>query len=323
MGQPKFARRHYDTPNHPWQGDRIKAEHELRRKFGLKNKTEIWRAQTRLREIRGQARMLISRTRIADDVQAKTEADRLLVRLHRAGYVGEDATLNDVLGMDLERILNRRLQSQVYLKGLARTPKQARQFVSHGHVRIGDRRVSVPGYVVRRDEEELITFDPTSPVGDEDHPVRPKAPGVEVMEAAAETVEAEAPVARPRGPAVAPGAASRAPKSEAEPSVKDAEAKPKTEAKAEAKPKADAKAEAKPAASAEPKADKPKEEAKAEAKPAATAKPKAEKAEAKPAKAEAKADKPKEEAKPKAEPKAAAKADKPKEPAKKTKEGDA
>lgn len=195
MGQPKFNRRKYDTPSHPWQGERIKAENEVTTKFGLKNKTELWKAQTRLREIRGQARQLISATRNAGDEQAAMEARRLIARLQRIGYVGENATLNEVLGMDLERILNRRLQSQVYLKGLVRTPKQARQFISHGCIKIGERRVTVPSYVVRRGEEEMITIDATKAVADENHPARPKAAGFETPAPAA-----EAPMAAPAAP---------------------------------------------------------------------------------------------------------------------------
>jgi small subunit ribosomal protein S4 len=179
MGQPKFNRRHYDTPSHPWQGVRIKAENEVKSKFGLKNKTEIWKAQTVLREIRGQARVLVARTRNPSDTQAAKEAQLLLQRLQRIGYLGDNATLNDVLGIDLERILNRRLQSQVYLKGLARTPHQARQFISHGNILIGDRRVTVPSYVVRRGEEDHILIDPKAAIADENHPARPKAAGFE------------------------------------------------------------------------------------------------------------------------------------------------
>jgi len=186
MGQPKFPRKKYDNP---WQGDRIKAENEVKSKWGLKNKREIWKSQTRLREIRGQARTLISRTRNPADTQASVEAGLLMKRLFRQGYVGDEATLNDVLGMDVERILGRRLQSQVYLKGLARTPKQARQFISHGCVLIGDRRVTVPSYVVRREEEDEITIDPRKSIASEEHPVRPRAAAFEappVREAAPE-----------------------------------------------------------------------------------------------------------------------------------------
>jgi small subunit ribosomal protein S4 len=185
MGQPKFNRRKYDTPSHPWQGERIKAEKEVQAKFGLKNKTELWKAQSRLREIRGQARGLIARARNASDVQAQSETQLLLSRLNRLGYLGDNASLNDVLAVDLERILNRRLQTQVYLKGLARTPSQARQFVSHGCILIGERRVTVPSYVVRRGEEEAIVIDPKKAIADENHPIRPRAAGMEPSAAAA------------------------------------------------------------------------------------------------------------------------------------------
>ena len=177
MGQPKFNRRKYDTPSHPWQGERIKAENEVKTKFGLKNKTELWKAQSRLREIRGQARGLIARARNPSDTQAQKETQLLLARLNRMGYLGDNASLNDVLSVDLERVLNRRLQTQVYLKGLARTPGQARQFVSHGCILVGERRVTVPSYVVRRGEEEAIVIDPKKAIADESHPARPRAAG--------------------------------------------------------------------------------------------------------------------------------------------------
>lgn len=206
MGQPKFNRRHYDTPSHPWQGERIKAENEVKTKYGLKNKTEIWKAQTVLRDMRGQARALIARTRNPADTQATKESSLLISRLQRSGYLGENATLNEVLGLDLERILNRRLQTQVYLKGLARTPKQARQFVSHGCIKIGERRVTVPSYAVRRGEEELIAIDPTASIADENHPVRPKAAGYEAP--APTSVEATPATTAPAAAATPGGAAA-------------------------------------------------------------------------------------------------------------------
>lgn len=198
MGVPKFQRKKYDTPSHPWKGDRIQHDKEIVKKFGLGNKREIWKAQTRLREMRGQARQLVSRIRNPSDAQGAREADLLLARLYRQGYTGEGASLNDVLGLDLERILNRRLQSQVYLKGLARSMKQARQFVVHGHIRIADRVVDVPSYIVRREEEDLLSFHPASPVADDDHPVRPKPEGWELLQESqpvAQTEEVEAPAA--------------------------------------------------------------------------------------------------------------------------------
>ena len=63
MGDPKFSRKTYDTPSHPWQGERIKAEVEVVRAFGLKNKTEVWKAETILRNLRKQSRDLQARLR--------------------------------------------------------------------------------------------------------------------------------------------------------------------------------------------------------------------------------------------------------------------
>ena len=77
MGDPKFARRSYDTPSHPWQGERIKAEVVLVKSYGLKNKTEVWKAQSVLRNYRKQARELQALLR-GGDAQAKKEADALL-----------------------------------------------------------------------------------------------------------------------------------------------------------------------------------------------------------------------------------------------------
>ncbi|MEA3136800.1 MAG: small subunit ribosomal protein [Thermoplasmata archaeon] len=203
MGQPKFNRRKYDTPSHPWQGERIKAEKEVQTKFGLKNKTELWKAQSRLRDMRGQGRALIARTRNPSDSQAAIESKLLIERLQRQGYLGDNSGLNDVLALDLERILNRRLQTQVYLKGLARTPSQARQFVSHGCILIGERRVTVPSYIVRRGEEDAILIDPKKAIADENHPVRPKAAGYDNSPQAQPAEPMAAPVAAP-----APGGAA-------------------------------------------------------------------------------------------------------------------
>ena len=77
MGDPKFSRRSYDTPSHPWQGERIKAEVVLVKSYGLKNKTEVWKAQSVLRNYRKQARELQALLR-GGDAQAKKEAAALL-----------------------------------------------------------------------------------------------------------------------------------------------------------------------------------------------------------------------------------------------------
>ena len=152
MGKPKFSRKKYDTPSHPWQEDRIKLENELIRKYGLKNKREVWKTQTRLRKYRIQARELLAKV-ATGDIQSKKESEQLLVHLNRLNLLPPNSTLDDVLTLDTESILSRRLQTLTYLKGLANTSYQARQLISHGHIAISDRRVTVPGYIVTKDEE--------------------------------------------------------------------------------------------------------------------------------------------------------------------------
>ena len=132
MGDPRFPRKHYDTPSHPWQKERIEKENALVHQYGLKNKREIWKASTNVRQMRQQARKL---TATASE-QAQKERRLLLGRLDRLGLLDRGSNLEDVLRMDVEKLLDRRLQTQVYLQGLASTPKQSRQLITHGHITI-------------------------------------------------------------------------------------------------------------------------------------------------------------------------------------------
>ena len=158
MGDPKFSRRSYDTPSHPWQGERIKAEGVLVKSYGLKNKTQARELQALLR---------------GGDAQAKKEADALLNKCGRIGVLPlEGATLNDILTLTEKNILGRRLQTLVFEKGLASTIGQARQMIVHGHIFMNGHKVTVPGYIVTRNEETTIEFNPASPYTDEMHPMR-------------------------------------------------------------------------------------------------------------------------------------------------------
>ncbi|MDY0294166.1 MAG: 30S ribosomal protein S4 [Candidatus Methanomethylophilaceae archaeon] len=174
MGDPKFSRKSYDTPSHPWQGERIKAEVVVVRQYGLKNKTELWKAQTILRNFRKQSRELQARLR-GGEAQAKVESDALLAKCARIGVLPSDGTLNDILQLNEESILNRRLQTLVFEKGLSSTIGQARQMIVHGHIFINGHRVTVPGYIVTRLEESSVEYDPASPFTDEMHPMRMSA----------------------------------------------------------------------------------------------------------------------------------------------------
>jgi small subunit ribosomal protein S4 len=185
MGDPKFNRKTYETPRHPWEGERIREERELMRRYGLKNKREVWKAKSILGKYRAQARVLQARLRYGHK-QSEIELKQMMDRLVRYGILDESNTnLDAVLSLTVEDILKRRLQTIVYLKGLARTPKQARQFIVHGHIAIGERRVTVPSYLVKVEEEPLIRYCEYSPLANEAHPMRPdvvERPEAEVRE---------------------------------------------------------------------------------------------------------------------------------------------
>jgi len=135
-----------------WTTDQLNAELYVMGSYGLRNKRELWRTQTEVARIRNQARALLA---LSTEVRSEKEK-RLLNFLSRLGLVKEGATLDDVLNLKVEDLLERRLQTIVMKKSSSKSPYQARQIVSHGHVSIGNRKVNIPGYLVRSAEEQQI-----------------------------------------------------------------------------------------------------------------------------------------------------------------------
>ncbi len=160
MGQPRKSRKKYNTPPHPWNAERIKNENKLMAKYGLKNKKEIWKADTLVRRYSREARYLLG----FDMDQMQDEKLELLGHLARTGVLPEGAALEEVLNLTVEDILRRRLQTIVYKKGLARTPKEARMFVVHGHIALNGKKINSPSYVVLKGQEDDIGFYRSSPV---------------------------------------------------------------------------------------------------------------------------------------------------------------
>jgi small subunit ribosomal protein S4 len=172
MGDPKFLRRTYDAPKHPWEAVRMEEERKLCQKYGLKNKRELWKAQAILRGFRRQARDLQARLRAGEE-QAKVETGGLISRLTRLGvFPSGTPTLDDVLALNIEDVLSRRFEWIVVRKGLAPTPHGARQMIVHGHIAIGERRMTRPGYLVPSVDEVRIAYATSSPLVSDDHPVR-------------------------------------------------------------------------------------------------------------------------------------------------------
>ena len=168
MGSPKKNRKKYTTPLHPWRAVRIEKEKALDKVYGFKNRKEIWKMDSMLKEMKSQAKKLIAR----EDSQSAKEEKLLKERAFNLGLIDKDAKLEDVLGLNIEKVLERRLQTQVFRLGLAKSVRQARQFTVHGHILVGDNKVNVPSYLLRRGEENKIKFDNTSTLNSTEHPER-------------------------------------------------------------------------------------------------------------------------------------------------------
>ena len=160
----------YETPNHPYQGERISEERSLVDRYGLQNKEELWRAQSELRGYRREARNLLAQ-RAQGDTEAE-EGQEFVSHLQRIGVLDDGDELDDVLLLEVTDVLERRLQTVAYRKGLGNTPNQARQFVVHGHVTVDGQRVQAPSSKVEVAEESTVAFDENSPLADELHPER-------------------------------------------------------------------------------------------------------------------------------------------------------
>jgi small subunit ribosomal protein S4 len=192
LGDPKKARKSYSRPRSPWRADQLAQELYLLGTFGLRNKRELWKAETSLSSVRKQARTLLAAT---EQVRLREER-KLLTSLHRRGLVAEAAALDDILNLNVEDMLARRLQTMVFKRGMALSPLHARQLIVHGHVMVGDRFITIPGYGVSRDEEGTIKLvgvkepaPPPEPAAKEAAPMEatqaPEAPEEPTVEAAA------------------------------------------------------------------------------------------------------------------------------------------
>ncbi len=154
MGDPRRFKNKYISPRKLYDKNRIIEETKIKKKYGLRRNKEIWKFRLLLRKLRHEARELIARY---DEEKEK----RLFNYLRKYGLVGENPTLEDVLNLNIEDLLDRRLQTVVYKKGFARTPLQARQMIVHGHILVNGIKATSPSYLVTVNDE--VEIDPESP----------------------------------------------------------------------------------------------------------------------------------------------------------------
>ena len=160
MGDPKYPRRVWRKPKRPLNYELKMEELKTLGTFGLRTKRELWKAHTELSRVRHQARSLLA---LRQEIREEKEPI-LMKSLVRIGLVSNDATLDDVLNLNVNDLLSRRLQTIVTKKLGFKTPYQARQAVVHGHIMIGERKVNIPSYTVTVGEEDSIHFSPESKI---------------------------------------------------------------------------------------------------------------------------------------------------------------
>ncbi len=168
MGDSRRLRKKYSTPSHPWQKQRIDDENALLKEYGFKNKQEIWKMASKLRNFKSQVKRLIG----SSGEKAEVEKVEIVKRMQKFKYVSDSAHLEDILAVTLKDICERRLSTVVFKKGLARSVKQARQFITHSHVVVGERKITSPAYLVSAAEEAVITFVENSTLKSDEHPER-------------------------------------------------------------------------------------------------------------------------------------------------------
>ena len=168
MGDPKKPKKKYSTPPHPWNKERIEEERGLVKEYGMRNKKELWKIESKLKNFKDITKSLVS----LDTEQSMKERKQLMDRLQSLGLIKKESDTGEILGLGLKDFLERRLQTIVLRKGLAKSIKQARQFVVHGHIFVDNKKITKPNHLVTVKEEGLIQFSPSSSLQDELHPER-------------------------------------------------------------------------------------------------------------------------------------------------------
>lgn len=136
----KKQHKKYKRPKKKYEQKRMDEENVLLKKYGLKNKKEVWKTTAKVEKLRNHAKKLL-----VEDVEKQ---GIFLKKLNNMGLIGKDARIDDVLALTITDLLERRLQTILVKKKIANTPKQARQMIVHKHVIVGDNVVNIPSYTV-------------------------------------------------------------------------------------------------------------------------------------------------------------------------------
>jgi small subunit ribosomal protein S4 len=148
MGDIKRKRRLFTRPKKLYDKPRIEEENKVVEKYGLKNKREIWKADSKVSMIRKRAKLLIPKS--------EEEKRAFFSKLNKMGL--NVNSIADVLALTKENLLDRRLQTVLFKKGMVKSPKQARQLIVHKHVFVDGTSVNAPSFAVSLSLENKISL---------------------------------------------------------------------------------------------------------------------------------------------------------------------
>jgi len=148
MGDIKRKRKLFSRPKKLFDRTRMDEENVLIKRYGLKNKREIWKAKTAVSKLRRRAKGLIGK-----DME---EQQKFFDKLNKVGMKITD--VSDVLALTEESVFERRLQTMLVRKKLATTPKGARQLIVHKNVLVDGKVVNIPSFVVTKEMEDKLSL---------------------------------------------------------------------------------------------------------------------------------------------------------------------
>lgn len=148
MGDVRRKHNLYSRPKKMFNSARIAEENDTKKKYGLKNKTEIWKISAKVKSLRSKAKQFISKS--------EKEKQEFFARLNAMGL--EVKAISDVLALKNEDLLNRRLQTVVFNKGLAKTILEARQLIVHKNILVDERIVNIPSFSINKYNENKISL---------------------------------------------------------------------------------------------------------------------------------------------------------------------
>lgn len=148
MGDIKKKRKLFSRPKKLFDRARMDEENVLVKRYGLKNKREIWKAKTAVSKLRRRAKALIGKE--------LEEQQKFFDKLNKMGMKITD--VSDVLALTEENLFERRLQTVLFKKKMANTVKSARQLIVHKNVLVDGKVVNVPSFIVTKDLEDKISL---------------------------------------------------------------------------------------------------------------------------------------------------------------------